>query len=174
MLCEKCNKNIANVYLKNSVNGNVTESHLCSECAGELYGKGYMGLQNGDLKSDILNMLNFGKLAAIASSGAKNRSCPMCEVSLSEIMKSGKAGCGKCYETFRDELSPSIAKIHGSAEHIGKIPKNMQSRITARKKLEELGAKMKKAVSEQNFEEAAVLRDEINKINRESEEGNIQ
>ena len=35
MLCEKCGKNEANVYIKNIVNGKVTEQHLCSACAGE-------------------------------------------------------------------------------------------------------------------------------------------
>ena len=35
MLCEKCGKNEANVYIKNVVNGETTEMHLCGECANE-------------------------------------------------------------------------------------------------------------------------------------------
>ena len=35
MLCEKCGKREANVYMKNVINGETTERHLCSECANE-------------------------------------------------------------------------------------------------------------------------------------------
>ena len=169
MICEKCNKNIANVYLKNNINGHITESYLCSACAGELYGKGYASLQGGDFKSDILNMLNFNKIAPPSGIGAKNSVCPMCGLAFSDIRQSGKAGCGKCYETFKSELEPNIIRIHGTARHTGKIPKNISSKITAKRKIEELGAKLKKLVADQNFEEAAGVRDEINKIKGEIE-----
>lgn len=35
MLCEKCGKREANVYIKNVINGETTEMHLCGECANE-------------------------------------------------------------------------------------------------------------------------------------------
>jgi len=168
MLCEKCNKNIANVYLKNNINGNITENYLCSECAGKLYGQNYTSLfnLNSGLDSDIFNMFNFDKIAApSASPVTKNNICPMCNSSFSDIIKSGKAGCGRCYATFRSELEPNVIRIHGTAKHTGKIPKSMNTQITAKRKIEELNIKLKKMIAEQNFEEAAVIRDEINKIN---------
>jgi len=169
MICEKCNKNIANAYLKNNINGNITENYLCSSCAGELYGKNYMSLLNSDFKSDILNMLNFNKIASPSNANAKNNVCPMCGLSFPDIMQSGKAGCGKCYEAFKNELAPNVMRIHGTARHTGKVPKNMSAQITAKRKIEELNMKLKKMIADQNFEEAAVIRDEINKINRESQ-----
>ena len=57
MLCDKCGKNTATTHIKRIINGVVTESNLCSECAeksGSLY-KG--GLYNmlasvlGDVRS---------------------------------------------------------------------------------------------------------------------------
>ena len=169
MLCEKCNKNIANVYLKNNINGSITENYLCSSCAGELYGQNYMSLLNNNFESDIFNMLNFNKIAASPALVTKNSACPMCKSTFSDIMQSGKAGCGKCYETFKSELEPNVIRIHGTAKHTGKIPKNMGAKISAKRKLEELNIKLKKMIADQNFEEAAVIRDEINKINRESQ-----
>ncbi|MCL2813097.1 MAG: UvrB/UvrC motif-containing protein [Oscillospiraceae bacterium] len=171
MMCEKCNKNTANVYLKNSVNGLFAEAHLCSACAREaLYGQNYTGLTGGDFKSQLFDAFGFGKPAAMTESAPKNNKCPMCGLSFADIAQSGKAGCGKCYAAFKGELEPSVTRIHGTSKHTGKIPENMSSRIFAKRKIEELGAKLKKTVAEQNFEEAAKLRDEINKIKSESEE----
>ena len=166
MLCEKCNKNIANVYLKNNINGNMTESHLCSSCAGEIYNKNYIpiiNLLNSDFDSDIFSMLNFNKSSQPLQVVEKT-TCPMCGLSFSDITKTGKAGCGQCYETFKNELKPNVMRIHGTANHTGKIPKDRSLYINAKRKIEELNIKLNKAVDEQNFEEAVILRDEINKI----------
>lgn len=167
MLCEKCNKNIANVYLKNNINGNITENHLCSSCAGEIYGQNYMSLFNSNIGSDIFNMFNFNAVSPSLPFVTEKQTCPMCGLSFSDITKSGKIGCGKCYETFKNELEPNVMRIHGTARHTGKIPKNRSLQISAKRKIEELNIRLKKTVAEQNFEEAAVIRDEINKINSE-------
>jgi len=173
MLCEKCNKNIATVYLKNNMNGNITENRLCSSCAGELYSQNYMsGIFGNDFKTDIFNMLNFNlnnNSPALPFVADKN-TCPMCGLSFSDIVKSGKVGCGKCYETFKNELESNVLRIHGTAKHIGKIPKNRNLQISSKRKIEELNIKLKKMIADQNFEEAAVIRDEINKINKDMNE----
>ena len=171
MLCEKCNKNIANVYLKNNINGNITESRLCSSCAAGIYGQNYMDLFGGGFESDIFNLFNLNKTPASLPFVAEKQTCPMCGWSFQDIIKSGKAGCGECYAAFKNELEPSVIRIHGTAKHTGKIPKNMSAKITAKRKTEELGVKLKKMIADQNFEEAAVIRDEINKINSENQEG---
>ena len=167
MLCEKCNKNIANVYLKNNINGNITENYLCSSCAGELYGQNYMSLFGGGFESDIFNMLNFNKPAAPSTLAepAKNNICPMCRSAFADIIQSGKAGCGQCYGTFKNEFEQNVIRIHGTAKHTGKIPKSMNARLSAKRRIEELNIKLKKMIADQNFEEAAVIRDEINQIN---------
>jgi len=169
MLCEKCNKNIANVYIKNSINGKTTESYLCSACAG-LYGQNYANLSEGDFASDIFNALNFGKFPSSAAPAAKNTACPMCGLTFADIAQSGKAGCGKCYATFKSEFEPNVIRIHGTSRHTGKIPKHMSARLNAKRRLDDLGTKLKKVIADQNFEEAAQIRDEINKIKSEGVE----
>jgi len=175
MLCEKCNKNIANVYLKNNVNGNITENYLCSSCANEVYGKYenekhdknlniFNGLNlNNDFAADVFNMLNFNKMSQ-GLPGVRNV-CPLCGSSFSQIAQTGKIGCGECYRTFKNELEPNVMRIHGRANHTGKIPKNMSLKISNKRKVEELNIRLKKSIIEQNFEEAAEIRDEIKKLN---------
>ena len=174
MLCEKCNKNMANVYLKNNINGNITENYLCSSCAGTLYSQNHNYAQLADLfgggfDSDIFSMLNFNKTSpsALSFTETERKICPVCGSSFTDITKSGKAGCGSCYETFKNELAPNVIRIHGTANHTGKIPKNRSAQISAKRKIEQLKVKLKKAIEAQNFEEAAVIRDDIAKVNQE-------
>ena len=173
MLCEKCNKNIANVYLKQNINGKTIEVRLCSKCAGELYNQNYApppNLFKSDPEPDAFNMFDFSKIPPSAYSAAHKKTCPMCGLLFADITKSGKAGCGECYETFKNELIPNVTRIHGTAAHTGKVPKNRSAQISAKRKIEELGLKLKKMVDDQNFEEAALIRDEINKLKRDSQD----
>lgn len=36
MRCEHCNQNEATTYIKQNINGKVTEMHLCRDCAEKL------------------------------------------------------------------------------------------------------------------------------------------
>lgn len=100
--------------------------------------------------------------------------CPSCGASFGEISKSGKIGCAQCYDTFRNQLLPVIQRIHGAAQHMGKIPGGSALRVTdpnrqmvasprqaENPELEEKRRQLKEAIDTQDFERAAVLRDEI-------------
>lgn len=171
MLCEKCSKNTASVYMKQNINGSLSESRLCSACAEELYGQNGAPLINlfkSDMETNFFNLLNFGKITPPSYSFAERKICPMCGLSFSEITKSGKAGCGECYETFKDEFTPNVKRIHGTATHTGRIPKTKSAKISAKRKIEELKTRLARMIEEQNFEQAAQIRDEINKITNEN------
>ena len=103
--------------------------------------------------------------------------CEKCGSCFDDIIKSGKVGCADCYEKFYSKLLPSIQRIHGKANHGGKIPvrheavsaeKAVPKEKSAEEKIEELNSQMQKAIEEQNFEQAAVLRDEIKKLKGEN------
>lgn len=98
-----------------------------------------------------------------------DRACPVCKTYLSEIVKTGKAGCSNCYNEFRDEFEYILNNIHSSSTHSGKAPKNADKKIRLKKEKEELSKKMQKAVMEQNFEEAAVLRDKLKTLEQKGE-----
>jgi len=163
MLCEKCGKNDATVYEKYNINGNISESRLCRNCAN----KNNIGLFESNLKGfDLFNALGFGQLSA--GYGAERKSCALCGANFAQLVQSGKIGCGKCYSAFKTELEPTVIKIHGRAKHTGKVPKNLESKISLKRKAEELNTRLKKMIESQNFEEAAVIRDEINNLNQEA------
>lgn len=163
MLCQNCGKYEATTHIKRIVNGEATEAHLCSDCARAL---GYNDVfpDFGFNFSDMLgSFFNESAVGAISNGIVR---CEKCGSTFNDIVKSGKIGCSDCYKTFYDKLLPSFQRIHGRTHHEGKIA-NEAPEIKCKNKVEELKEKLEKAVGEQNYEEAAKLRDEIKKIESE-------
>ncbi len=163
MLCQNCGKHEATTHIKSVVNGEYTQLHLCSTCAGKLgYGDVFSGF-GFDLGDFFGNF--FSKPKTMLSS-AKAERCEKCGMSFEEIVKSGKIGCADCYGKFYEMLLPSIQRIHGKTQHSGKVANIIDEKETVKEKtkeeiIAELKEEMKTAIEEQNFERAAELRDEI-------------
>ena len=161
MLCQNCGKNEATTHIKQIINGDMAESHLCAECAAHL---GYSDMFSGfGLNLSELFGGFLGDMAPAVSAG-KSRRCPKCGTSFDEIVRDGRVGCADCYRTFYDRLLPSIQRIHGKIKHNGKISSAspVEARPeTAEEKIERLKNEMHDAVAKQDFETAAKIRDEI-------------
>lgn len=167
MICQSCGKRTATTHIKTIVNGKLTQYHLCGECAKE---KGYGSLFGG-WNFDFGNMLS-GLIGGARSEGKVLR-CEKCGATFEEIAKTGKVGCAECYHTFRGHLLPVIQRIHGAARHKGKTPGSSALRVTehsgqivAVPTLEEKKRQLQKAIEAQEFERAAVLRDEIKELEK--------
>ncbi|MBQ4313418.1 MAG: UvrB/UvrC motif-containing protein [Clostridia bacterium] len=182
MKCQNCGKNEANTHLKQNINGNISESYLCSECAEKL---GYGGIFSG-----YGSFGNFGNLglfdsifgSLLGGSGFASASlpsavkCKKCGSTFGDISERGTVGCADCYDTFRERLAPSIERIHGRARHIGKgaaakpqreaevKAKTEAKPVSKEDKIKNLRAQMQKAVDKQDYEQAAVLRDRIKEL----------
>lgn len=89
--------------------------------------------------------------------------CTGCNLSLADIRQLGRLGCPKCYESFREYLEPVLQRSHeGGLQHIGKKPKNTPT--FRHHNIEDLKAKLAEAVEAERFEDAAVLRDAIKRL----------
>lgn len=177
MLCQHCNQNEATTHIEKNINGIHEEMHLCHECARELgvMEEFKMPDMNDLFRDSFLgNFLEAGAAAMNSLAGVER--CATCGSSFNDIVKGGHIGCSDCYEKFQDKLEPSIRKIHGKTKHIGKFISYSQDADEKQKdkaqskpadKLQELKTQLEKAVKEQRFEDAAVLRDKI----KEASEG---
>ncbi len=178
MLCQHCNQNEATTHIKKNINGKREEMHLCSDCARELgvmeefrvpsvtdfFGESFLG-----------NFLGAGVAAMNSLAGVER--CSTCGSSFNDIVKGGHIGCSDCYDKFADRLEPSIRKIHGKTKHIGKFisydESNEPEKAESKKEtdeLEQLKEQLQKAISEQRFEDAAVLRDKIKALMEDNHE----
>jgi len=90
--------------------------------------------------------------------------CPKCTMTYEDFKTSGKLGCATCYLSFARPVEALLKNVHGSTRHEGKYPQRSGAKIKQQLYVEELRANLKNAIAEENFEEAARLRDEIRNL----------
>ena len=152
MKCENCGKNEVTFVYQSSVNGNVTEKHLCAECAEKL---GYTqrlaaqsqrmmrGLFGGGLFDDFFTPV-----------------------------PSLLGGLNRMLEDPFDDFFADMPALGAPAEAKPEAPKAQetlleqeeQNEISKKRQLNALRMEMQKAVQEENFERAAELRDQIHSL----------
>jgi len=152
MLCEKCGMNLASLHLTQNVNGKKTEMNLCKNCAEQM---GYLGVDNF-FSTDFFNLLT-PNIASYAR-------CPGCGETYEEYKSTKRIGCEHCYTHFSSFLEPVLKKVHGSALHVGKIPRKASDVLIRKRELERLRRELQEAILNEEFEKAAKIRDEIKMI----------
>lgn len=159
MLCEECGINQAEVVMTTVVNGQSTSRHLCRECL-----KKY--------QADNLQAVLAAVLSTLVSKTqqAPDITCPRCGETYAEFQKSGMLGCAECYQAFRKQLTPLLIRSQGRSQHAGRRPPVSEEDQARLSRMEELRKQMEAAVSEENFEEAARLRDELRAMTPAREE----
>ena len=166
MLCNKCKANTASFFYTQNINGKETSVALCNACA-----------ESSGLAINTVSPLfgSFFGSAAKNSRSIKNegKKCSLCTLTFTDILSMGKVGCPECYNTFKAELYDTIRSIHGTAKHTGLTPTGKSSVAdkppVAEKDSEEdtLRARLNEAISAENYEEAALLRDKIKALKGE-------
>jgi protein arginine kinase activator len=159
MLCEKCKKNKATVRYTEVVDNKVIKMNLCEECAKK---KGV----TVQAPFTISNLL-----AGLAELGLRpevdvRKKCPGCGLSYDGFQRTGRLGCARCYEVFEGNLRPLLETIHRSAMHVGKTPVKARAQKKDVEKLEDLENRLRNAVAQEEYEEAARLRDEIQALKK--------
>jgi len=169
MKCDRCNKNEATITYTETVMGNSTKYNLCAECAAKMNPGAAIGSIFGTGASLIESLIgNMFANENVARTAAPSKKCDLCGITLAELMKEGKAGCPRCYSTFEGELERTVAKLHGSTAHRGKVPAAYQEKKDKAARIEELRGKIAEAVAAENYEEAARFRDMIRSIEEDA------
>ncbi|MFC1674496.1 UvrB/UvrC motif-containing protein [Candidatus Omnitrophota bacterium] len=162
MVCDICTKNPATVHLTEIVDDQMTELHLCEECARQ---KSTQMEQQFGL-SDLLAGLAEFEQAPLQKKAVAALKCPGCGLTYADFKKLGRLGCGQCYGTFKQYLAPLLKKIHGSSLHLGKSPVRLAKPSKKKPGLTELRSQLQKAVDTEAFEEAARIRDKIKGLDK--------
>ena len=181
MLCDKCKKNPAVIHIKEFINGKCNNLNLCPECAAKnnaamLPG---IGLSISDL---IMQHPHIAEQFASGKSGhAENKDndgnlesallrCPACSWSLSDFESHDhKFGCPQCSKTFRKVL----LRDRSAAEltHLGKRPHHADknSPVAFKNRIFTLKKKLQRAVAAEDYESAAICRDQIAELQAQNE-----
>lgn len=162
MLCQNCQKRVANVHFTQITNAKKTEMYLCDQCARE---KGQSGIGPPMNISDFLSgFMNYGNSEAHTIQEPAEECCEICGMSFEDFKKTGKMGCSNCYHIYGDRLKPIMKRLHGNTEHTGKVPSRLSGEVSQTKELDSLKASLAKAVQSEEYEKAAELRDKIREL----------
>ena len=158
-MCELCKQTQATVHLTEIVNDQMSELHLCEACANQ---KGAQVESHFGLADLLSELADFGKTPDAEEVATK--ACPHCGMTYDDFRKVGRLGCAQCYQTFKRSLGGLLKRIHGSPIHVGKSPARLVKPTKARTELAELKKKLSRAIEQEEFEEAARLRDQIRRM----------
>jgi len=158
MLCDICHKNAATVHLTEIIDNQITELHLCEECARQ---KGAQMEQHFGLADLLAGLADLGQQFEVG--GKAEIKCPNCGLTYQDFRRIGRLGCSECYHAFKDSLAILLKRIHGSTQHIGRAPSKAAKAAASPKisAIEALRAELQKAIEAEEFEQAAALRDKI-------------
>lgn len=167
MQCDLCGKKKATVHLTEIIDEQMSEMHLCEDCARE---KSVQMEQQFGLADLLAGLADFGK--NVKDSDKVKIECTNCGMNYDDFRKFGRLGCSECYESFRSHLSALLKKIHGSNQHFGKVPVRVHQSVKKQAdNLQELKAQLQQAIMAEDFEQAASLRDRIRELEQQ-EKGN--
>lgn len=161
MLCDNCGKNEAEVHLTQIVDNEMTTVHLCPACAAD---KGLDAGSSANLPlSDFLAQM--GQAAISDEEAAVAGPCSYCHTTVDDFRRTGRLGCPHCYSIYETQLRAILRRIHGSTYHLGKVyvpPASTGADRSAR--LAGLRRKLQRAVEAEDFERAALIRDQIREL----------
>ena len=156
MLCCICKEREATVHLTNIVGDKMQKVDLCEECAKT------KGMNDPTAFSLADQLFGLGAAQEIEQAGeGAGLKCPACGFTQADFKKAGRLGCPECYRTFAEPLEGLLKTMHKGTRHVGKVPESLRQGRDLSDRLKLLQKKLNKAIQEEDFEEAAVLRDEI-------------
>ena len=156
MQCCVCKDREAKVHLTQIVGDKMQKVDLCEECAKAKGVNDPAGFSLADL---LLGLGASQEMEQVAGSG--DLKCPHCGFTQADFKKAGRLGCSECYVTFAEGLESLLKSMHKGTKHLGKAPQSLQQSRDLSDKLKSLQKKLDKAVEQEDFEQAAQIRDEI-------------
>jgi protein arginine kinase activator len=155
-----CKASEATVHVSNVVGDKVQKIDICEECAKK---KGVTDPTALSL-ADLLFGLGASQELGSTQSEGQDLKCPNCDFTQADFKKAGRLGCSICYSTFASGLETLLKSMHKGTRHVGKIPQSLKQSRDLTNRAHQLQKKLDKAVTEEDFESAARLRDEIKEV----------
>jgi protein arginine kinase activator len=157
MKCQRCQTKQATLHITEVLGEDrFDEAHLCEECA----------------KKYLYEPQQQKNAAKAGPSDAKDADedvpagtrCPACGLTFLEFRNHGRFGCPHDYDAFKTDLLPLMESVHGDTRHAGKAPRRAPRAKTAQAELAQLRQRLQTLVNEENYEEAARVRDKIKEL----------
>ena len=164
MKCEKCGKRESVVHVQQVIGNETVDMHLCGACAHE------KGISKRSDKIDLsLSQLLTGLLELKGGSEeteVETTECPTCGMKVTNFKKEGRLGCPDCYTSFASVIRGVHKRLSGVSRHKGKLPQKLRTYKELLVDRERLRGQLDNAVEREDYETAAILRDQIREIEK--------
>lgn len=185
MLCSKCGKREVEILVKQVINKEVHDIGLCRECAEQL---GFLSRQMPSITISFavcdpepLKIKHKRSSARQKKEEQENALvCSECETVYAKFKETGLLGCPHCYESFRFPLGAYLQEHQGAESHwsgtsdmfthiaLSDAQAPLSFAVSAKDTVEDERSRLKKdiesAVSCEDYERAAYLRDKLNSL----------
>ncbi|MDF1862021.1 MAG: UvrB/UvrC motif-containing protein [Verrucomicrobiales bacterium] len=173
MNCDVCQSEDATIFFSQVVEGKLQKVNLCKPCADE---KGVTD-PTGFALADMLEGMGEEQVTETVID-TEELICPGCGFTQTDFKKTGRFGCADCYHVFDEGLEGLLEAMHKHTQHVGKVPATFPDLPPAEiapgptepmepsplDRLSELKNALSKSVEDEDYEEAARLRDEISQL----------
>lgn len=169
--CMRCKKRQATVKVVRIKQGTARSMFLCERCAAEVspFQKQILSLQEAIEKVLAQLVQQHGDEGdEQAKQDMPDLVCESCGLTYGAYRESFLLGCAHCYEAFAGMLEPQLRRLHGSARHVGRTPhSDRRAKADVKAMVAALKKEMEMAISAEDFEKAAQLRDRIRHLKGE-------
>jgi protein arginine kinase activator len=175
MTCQNCGQRDATVHLVELVDDLRKSQWLCAVCAGRAAedGEDNPGFplggspEEGEGEEGDFSLASFlGQVFELQGDTemADLSACPVCGYTLDQFRKNNLLGCPGCYDAFRGPLLSILSHLHRHVSHLGKAPHPFAGGLDRPGVLSRARVSLEKAIGAEDFEKAARLRDQIQRL----------
>lgn len=155
MMCEKCGKYEATCHYSSNINGKITESHLCPECAGQAdWGHGFFDETErmlGDMLGGFGDFFGRPRFAPTFGFGSMFPSL---------FAPRGALGLKERPAQVTEKPAEAAPQAANAA------PAQADPEIAKQREINELREQMKAAAEAEEFEKAAEIRDKLRELEK--------
>ena len=172
-LCDACKAKEARYSVSVVMGDKVTLRSLCQDCMAKM-NMTFSAGNAAKVLGAIMNALG-AQMPEESPTPAENKAeeptpendvvCENCGTTRAQFLKTGKLGCVDCYTAFREDLN-GLLKLE-EAVHTGRKPTMDEATQQRRSTYERLSWHLQAAIDNEDYETAAVIRDQLRKFDRE-------
>ena len=158
--CDGCGKGPGSIRVYQTKGADFVELWLCPSCARSL----------GVEEEAPAFAPTIGELLGSLVADSASRTCPECGTRFRTIRQSGKVGCAECYRVFHTPIEQLLEQKGLTETHQGRYPSRLDSYKRLLVDRESLRNELTTAVVEEDYERAAILRDQMRALEEQPEE----
>lgn len=157
--CDICGEREATMRVRQVGKSGSADLEICAECASV---RGFA--EAGKIPASVADVL--ADIKRSVAEGDDAITCPGCGMTFAEFKRKGRLGCARCYPAFDEKLRPLVRRLQGAVQHVGRTAKAGRRRARDQMALVRLRVELESAIAAEDYEQAARLRDELGKAEK--------